>query len=144
VGKSASISTYSGTNHRSRVSVRSGWFRIHGKPYLLTPEEGQRQIRVGRERRGSLNPRGQDDEGSPSTRPKQSPSSSLATMQLPFQMMPGQVGAKCPVQLHFLLCRADRRYIGQRRTRDRKGGRRGALLFTNLHQRMGFKHRRRS
>ncbi|MFQ6653839.1 hypothetical protein Gotur_025048 [Gossypium turneri] len=74
-------------------------------------------------------------------------------MQLPFQMMPGafpspymypnpymyfrvpwQVGAKCPVQLHFLLCRADRRYIGQRRTRDRKGGRRGALLFTNLHQ----------
>ncbi|MFQ6651861.1 hypothetical protein Gotur_024021, partial [Gossypium turneri] len=25
------------------------WFRIHGKPYLLTLEERQRQIRVGRE-----------------------------------------------------------------------------------------------
>ncbi|MFQ6636420.1 hypothetical protein Gotur_014161, partial [Gossypium turneri] len=25
------------------------WFRIHGKPYLLTPEERQRQICVGRE-----------------------------------------------------------------------------------------------
>ncbi|MFQ6671610.1 hypothetical protein Gotur_036103 [Gossypium turneri] len=45
-----------------------------------------------------------------------------------------QVGAKCPVQLHFLLCRADRRYLGQRRRRDRKGGRRGAFLFTNHHQ----------
>ncbi|MBA0876931.1 hypothetical protein Goshw_009630, partial [Gossypium schwendimanii] len=32
------------------------WFRIHGKPYLLTLEERQRQIRVGRERRGLLNP----------------------------------------------------------------------------------------
>ncbi|MFQ6637333.1 hypothetical protein Gotur_013821, partial [Gossypium turneri] len=42
------------------------WFRIHGKPYLLTPEERQRQIRIGRERRGPLNPRRQDEEGSPS------------------------------------------------------------------------------
>ncbi|MFQ6665972.1 hypothetical protein Gotur_032505 [Gossypium turneri] len=33
------------------------WFRIHGKPYLLTPEERQRQIHVERERRGPLNPR---------------------------------------------------------------------------------------
>ncbi|MFQ6656873.1 hypothetical protein Gotur_026792 [Gossypium turneri] len=94
------------------------------------------------------NPRGQDDEGSPSTTPRQSPGSSSAAMQSPsrtraptqsldaaiqpmiptqppFQMMPvlWQVGAKCPVQLHFLLCRVDRRYIGQRCTRDRKGGR---------------------
>ncbi|MFQ6652506.1 hypothetical protein Gotur_024332 [Gossypium turneri] len=40
------------------------WFRIHGKTYLLTPEE-----------------RRQDDEGSPSTRPKHSPGSSLEAMQ---------------------------------------------------------------
>ncbi|MFQ6658925.1 hypothetical protein Gotur_028010 [Gossypium turneri] len=92
------------------------WFKIHGKPYLLTPEERQRQIRVERERRGPLNPRRQDYE----------------------------VGAKCPVQLHFLLCRADRRYLGQRCRRDRKRGRRGALLFTNHHQHMAFKHHRRS
>ncbi|MFQ6652505.1 hypothetical protein Gotur_024332 [Gossypium turneri] len=57
------------------------WFRIHGKTYLLTPEERQRQIRVQRERRGPLNPRRQDDEGSPSTRPKHSPGSSLEAMQ---------------------------------------------------------------
>ncbi|MFQ6657619.1 hypothetical protein Gotur_027224 [Gossypium turneri] len=42
------------------------WFRIHGKPYLLTPEE-----------------RRQDDEGSPSTSPKHSPGSSSAAIQSP-------------------------------------------------------------
>ncbi|MFQ6664223.1 hypothetical protein Gotur_031404 [Gossypium turneri] len=42
------------------------WFRIHGKPYLLMPEE-----------------RGQDEGGSPSTRPRQSPDSSSAAMQSP-------------------------------------------------------------
>ncbi|MFQ6656282.1 hypothetical protein Gotur_026458 [Gossypium turneri] len=56
------------------VSEYMPWFRIHGKPYLLTPEERQRQIRVERKRRGPLNLRGQDYE----------------------------VGAKCPDQLHFL------------------------------------------
>ncbi|XP_052478404.1 serine/threonine-protein phosphatase 7 long form homolog [Gossypium raimondii] len=59
------------------------WFRAHGKPYLLTPEERRRQIRVGRERRGPQNPRGQNYEGSPSTRPRHSPGSSSATMQSP-------------------------------------------------------------
>ncbi|XP_052488927.1 uncharacterized protein LOC128041949 [Gossypium raimondii] len=59
------------------------WFRIHGKSYLLTPEERQRQIRGGRERRGPLNPRRQDYEGSPSTRPRHSPGSSSAAMQSP-------------------------------------------------------------
>ncbi|MFQ6653110.1 hypothetical protein Gotur_024675 [Gossypium turneri] len=57
------------------------WFRIHGKLYLLTPEERQRQIRVGRERRRPLNPRRQNYEGSPATRPRQSPGSSSAAMQ---------------------------------------------------------------
>ncbi|KAH1073899.1 hypothetical protein J1N35_026227 [Gossypium stocksii] len=28
------------------------WFRIHGKPYLLSEEERRRQIRVEREQRG--------------------------------------------------------------------------------------------
>ncbi|XP_052476320.1 uncharacterized protein LOC128032073 isoform X1 [Gossypium raimondii] len=59
------------------------WFRIHGKPYLLTPEKRQRQIRVEREMRGPLNPRRQDDKGSPSTRPRHSPGSSSAAMKLP-------------------------------------------------------------
>ncbi|MBA0877398.1 hypothetical protein Goshw_019933, partial [Gossypium schwendimanii] len=57
------------------------WFRIHGKPYLITPEERQRQIHVGRERRGPLNPRREDYEGNPSTRPRQSPDSSSAAIQ---------------------------------------------------------------
>ncbi|XP_052477755.1 serine/threonine-protein phosphatase 7 long form homolog [Gossypium raimondii] len=56
------------------------WFRIHGKPYLLTPEQRQRQIRVERERREPLNPRRQDDEGSPSTRPRCSPGASSTAM----------------------------------------------------------------
>ncbi|MFQ6658923.1 hypothetical protein Gotur_028010, partial [Gossypium turneri] len=56
---------------------------IHGKPYLLTPEERQRQIRVERERRGPLNPRRQDYEDSPATRPRQSPDSSSVAMQSP-------------------------------------------------------------
>ncbi|MBA0875746.1 hypothetical protein Goshw_000600, partial [Gossypium schwendimanii] len=59
------------------------WFRIHGKPYLLTPEEKQRQIRVERERREPLNLRRQDNEGSPSMRPRHLPGSSSATMQSP-------------------------------------------------------------
>ncbi|MFQ6655028.1 hypothetical protein Gotur_025762 [Gossypium turneri] len=59
------------------------WFRIHGKLYLLMPEERQRQIRVERERHGPLNLRGQDYEGSPSTRPRHSPGSSSAAMQSP-------------------------------------------------------------
>ncbi|MFQ6627552.1 hypothetical protein Gotur_004767, partial [Gossypium turneri] len=32
------------------------WFRIHGKPYLLSEEERRRQIYAKRERRGPLNP----------------------------------------------------------------------------------------
>ncbi|MBA0879199.1 hypothetical protein Goshw_023596, partial [Gossypium schwendimanii] len=39
------------------------WFRIHGKPYLLSPKERQRQFRVQRERRGPLNPRRDYDAG---------------------------------------------------------------------------------
>ncbi|KAH1046807.1 hypothetical protein J1N35_037591 [Gossypium stocksii] len=45
------------------------WFRIYGKPYLLSEEERQRQIRVPRERRGLLNPRRRDDDAGPSTAP---------------------------------------------------------------------------
>ncbi|MBA0753293.1 hypothetical protein Gogos_021073, partial [Gossypium gossypioides] len=45
------------------------WFRIHGKPYLLSAEERQRQLRVQKERRGPLNPRRKDDDAGPSTRP---------------------------------------------------------------------------
>ncbi|MFQ6666801.1 hypothetical protein Gotur_033030 [Gossypium turneri] len=59
------------------------WFRIHGKLYLLSVEERQRQLRVQRERRGPLNPRQRDDDVGPSTRLKHSPGPSLAAIQSP-------------------------------------------------------------
>ncbi|MBA0635915.1 hypothetical protein Godav_000135 [Gossypium davidsonii] len=59
------------------------WFRLHGKPYLLTPEQRQRQIRVGRERHGPLIPRRGDDDAGPSTRPRQSPGPSSVAMKSP-------------------------------------------------------------
>ncbi|MFQ6641652.1 hypothetical protein Gotur_015100 [Gossypium turneri] len=88
------------------------WFRIHGKPYLLSPEERQQQLRNQRERRGPLNPRRRDDDAGPPTMPRNSPSPSstpiestgpagvqtqspdpavqpMIPMQPPFQMMPG-------------------------------------------------------
>ncbi|KAK5771861.1 hypothetical protein PVK06_048115 [Gossypium arboreum] len=88
------------------------WFRIHGKPYLLSEEERQRQLRVQRKRRGPLNPRRRDDDAGPSTAstqslgpatgPTQSPGPtvqlSTPTVQ-PLQMMPvlWQVGMHGPV-----------------------------------------------
>ncbi|MFQ6651822.1 hypothetical protein Gotur_023995 [Gossypium turneri] len=59
------------------------WFRIHGKPYLLSTEERQRQLRVQRERRGPLNPRRQDDDAGPSTRPRHSSGPSSVAIQSP-------------------------------------------------------------
>ncbi|MFQ6653682.1 hypothetical protein Gotur_024946 [Gossypium turneri] len=54
------------------------WFKINRKPYLLSPEKRQRQLRVQRERRGPLNPRRMDDDAGPSTRPRNSPGPSSA------------------------------------------------------------------
>ncbi|MFQ6654971.1 hypothetical protein Gotur_025724, partial [Gossypium turneri] len=51
------------------VSEYMPWFRIHGKPYLLTPEKRQQQIRVQRERRGLLNPRRQMTKAAPQRGP---------------------------------------------------------------------------
>ncbi|MFQ6671017.1 hypothetical protein Gotur_035693, partial [Gossypium turneri] len=123
------------------------WFRIHGKPYLLSPEERQRQLRVQKERSGPLNPRRQDDDAGLSMTPRHSPGPMRAPTQSPDPavqpMIPTQPPFQGPVQLHFLLRRVDRRCKGQRRTTDRKRDRRGALLFTNPHHHMGFKHRRR-
>ncbi|KAG8488602.1 hypothetical protein CXB51_016518 [Gossypium anomalum] len=78
------------------------WFRIHGKPYLLSEEERQWQLRVQRERRGPLNPRRRDDDAGPSTVPTQSPGPATGPTQSagptvqpstptaqPLQMMPG-------------------------------------------------------
>ncbi|KAK5776166.1 hypothetical protein PVK06_044125 [Gossypium arboreum] len=45
------------------------WFRIHGKPYLLSEEKRRRQIHVQRERQGPLNPRRKDDDAGPSAEP---------------------------------------------------------------------------
>ncbi|MFQ6621169.1 hypothetical protein Gotur_002350, partial [Gossypium turneri] len=123
--------------------------RIHGKPYLLLAEERQRQLRVQRERRWPLNPRRNDDDASPSTRPRHSPGPSLAAIQspgptkAPTQSPDPIVQPTIPTAQPFKMVPVDRRCIGQRRTMDRKRGRRGALLFTNLHHRMGFKHSRR-
>ncbi|MFQ6622716.1 hypothetical protein Gotur_002111 [Gossypium turneri] len=88
------------------------WFRIHGNPYLLSPEERQQQLRNQREQRGPLNLIIRDDDAGPSTMPRNSPSPSsvpiespgpagaqtqspdlavqpMIPMQPPFQMMPG-------------------------------------------------------
>ncbi|MFQ6663300.1 hypothetical protein Gotur_030881 [Gossypium turneri] len=59
------------------------WFRIHGKLYLLSAEERQRQLRVQRERHGPLNPRRRDSDVGPSTTPTQSPGPTTAPTQLP-------------------------------------------------------------
>ncbi|KAK5772956.1 hypothetical protein PVK06_049258 [Gossypium arboreum] len=59
------------------------WFRIHGKPYLLSKEERRWQIRVQRERRGPLNPRRRDDDAGPSAALTQSPGLSTAPTQPP-------------------------------------------------------------
>ncbi|MFQ6657991.1 hypothetical protein Gotur_027448, partial [Gossypium turneri] len=59
------------------------WFRIHGKPYLLSAEERQRQLRVQRERRVPLNPRRRDDDASLSTRLRHSPGPSSTPIQSP-------------------------------------------------------------
>ncbi|KAG8482198.1 hypothetical protein CXB51_026806 [Gossypium anomalum] len=77
------------------------WFRIHGKSYLLSKEERQRQLRAQRERRDPLNPKRRDDAGtsiaptqspSPTTRPTQSPGPTVQPSTLttqPLQMMSG-------------------------------------------------------
>ncbi|KAG8474597.1 hypothetical protein CXB51_031230 [Gossypium anomalum] len=59
------------------------WFRIHGRPYLLSKEERRRQIRVQMERRGPLNPRRRDDDAGPSVVATQSPSPSTTPTQPP-------------------------------------------------------------
>ncbi|KAH1114233.1 hypothetical protein J1N35_007611 [Gossypium stocksii] len=65
------------------VSKYMPWFRIHGKPYLLSEDERRRQIRVQRKRRGPLNPRRRDDHASPSIAAIQSPGPSTAPPQSP-------------------------------------------------------------
>ncbi|KAK5838998.1 hypothetical protein PVK06_007751 [Gossypium arboreum] len=68
------------------------WFRIHGKPYLLSKEERRRKIRAQREQRGPLNPRRRDDDAGPSTAPTQSPSPTVqptTPTSQPFQIKRG-------------------------------------------------------
>ncbi|KAH1106783.1 hypothetical protein J1N35_010551 [Gossypium stocksii] len=48
------------------------WFRIHGKPYLLSEKQMHLQICVERERRGPLNPRRMNDGTGQLTVPTQS------------------------------------------------------------------------
>ncbi|KAG8499591.1 hypothetical protein CXB51_006213 [Gossypium anomalum] len=58
-------------------------FWIHCKPYLLSEEERQQQLRAQRERRGPLNPRRRDDDAGPSTTPTQSPGPATRPTQSP-------------------------------------------------------------
>ncbi|KAK5770355.1 hypothetical protein PVK06_046505 [Gossypium arboreum] len=57
------------------------WFRIHGKPYLLSEDQTRWQICVERERRGPLNPKRRDDGTGPSIAPIQSPGLSTTSTQ---------------------------------------------------------------
>ncbi|MFQ6658633.1 hypothetical protein Gotur_027806 [Gossypium turneri] len=109
------------------------WFRIHGKSYLLSTEERQRQLHVQRERRGPLNLRRRDDDVGLLMRPRQSPGPSSAPIQssspataLTQSLDPAVHG---PVHLLFRLRQVDRRCIGQRRTRDRKRGCQGVFFL---------------
>ncbi|MFQ6656921.1 hypothetical protein Gotur_026819 [Gossypium turneri] len=108
------------------------WFRIHGNPYLLTPEERQRQICVERERRGPLNPRCQDDEGNPSTGPKHSPGSSSAAMQSPGPT-PMAGWSQMPDSAPFPVMPSGPPMYRPAAHKGSQRGRRGALLFTNFH-----------
>ncbi|MBA0669772.1 hypothetical protein Goklo_024632, partial [Gossypium klotzschianum] len=65
----------------ARVPEYMLWFRIHGKPHLLSVEERQQQLRVQRERCGPLNSKQRDDDAGPSTRPRHSPDPSSAAIQ---------------------------------------------------------------
>ncbi|PPR85490.1 hypothetical protein GOBAR_AA35202 [Gossypium barbadense] len=65
---------------------------IHGKPYLLSEEERQRQIRAQRKRRGPLNPKRRDNNTGPSTVPTQSSGPTVqptTPTSQPFQIMSG-------------------------------------------------------
>ncbi|KAG8491259.1 hypothetical protein CXB51_014433 [Gossypium anomalum] len=59
------------------------WFKIHGKPYLLSEEQRRQQICVERERWGPLYPMRRDDGTSPSTAPTQSLGPSIVPTQSP-------------------------------------------------------------
>ncbi|MFQ6623958.1 hypothetical protein Gotur_003593 [Gossypium turneri] len=104
------------------------WFRINGKPYLLSLEERQRPI----------------NEAQKFTRPIISahnfirPSNSTDTVTRPSSSTDDTYGTAFSDD-----ARLQRRCIGHRRRKDRKRGCRGPLLFTKRHHRMGFKHLRR-
>ncbi|KAH1048369.1 hypothetical protein J1N35_039153 [Gossypium stocksii] len=86
------------------------WFRIHGKPYLLSEEERRRQIRVERERRGPLNPRRRDDDVSPSIAATQSPGPSTAPPQSPGPIVQQTTLISQPFQLVTCRCSVADRY----------------------------------
>ncbi|KAG8481464.1 hypothetical protein CXB51_026217 [Gossypium anomalum] len=75
------------------------WFRIHGKPYLLSEEERQRQLRAQRERRGPLNPRRRDDDAGPSTAPTQSPGPATRPTQSPGPTVQPSTPTTQPLQM---------------------------------------------
>ncbi|MFQ6626948.1 hypothetical protein Gotur_005039 [Gossypium turneri] len=84
-----------------------------------------------RQRRGSgLSMRPRQSPG-PSSAPKQSPGLAIAPTQSPDPAVQPTI----PTAQPFQMMPVDHRCIGQ----HRKRGRRGALLFTNPHHRMGFK-----
>ncbi|MFQ6654280.1 hypothetical protein Gotur_025338 [Gossypium turneri] len=141
------------------------WFRIHGKPYLLTPEERQRPAMRPRQSPGSSSMAMQSP--SPTKAPTQSPDAAIQQMtptQPPFPMMPGLFPSpymypnpymypfpnpmagwcQMPSSAPFPVTPSGSPISRPAAQEGSQGGRRGALLFTNHHQRMAFKHHRRS
>ncbi|MFQ6651571.1 hypothetical protein Gotur_023845 [Gossypium turneri] len=92
---------------------------------------------------GPLNLRQQDDEGNPSTRPRHSSGSSSAAMQSPGPT-PMAGWSQMPDSALFPVMPNGPPVYRLVAHEGSQGGRRGALLFTNPHQHMGFKYRRRS
>ncbi|KAG8495437.1 hypothetical protein CXB51_013073 [Gossypium anomalum] len=75
------------------------WFRIHGKPYLQSEEERQRQLCVQRERRSPLKPRRRDDDAGPSIEPTQSPGPTTGPTQSPGPTVQPSTPTAQPLQM---------------------------------------------
>ncbi|KAH1090771.1 hypothetical protein J1N35_018028 [Gossypium stocksii] len=139
------------------------WFRIHSKPYLLSEEHRRRKIRVGRERRGLLNPMRRDDGTCPSIVQTQSPGPMpqlTAPTSHPLQIISGaypspfmypnpyMISFTSPMPAWNAWASASLfpitptqptiyRPLLQEGSYEAPSG---ALLITNLHCLMGFKH----
>ncbi|KAG8477259.1 hypothetical protein CXB51_030475 [Gossypium anomalum] len=122
-------------------------FRIHGKPYLLSEEERQQQLRAQRERRGPLNSRRRDDDAGPSTAPTQSPGPATRPTQSPGPTVQPSTPTAQPLQMMpgsspFPITPSGPPIYRQPSHEGSQEGPSGSLLFTNPYHLIGFKHLR--